>query len=100
MKILSKKTGMIYDYMGLETRDGEDVYIEDLNTLDLASCVFAWSTLCDDCLERAGKLGGCAAGGCSNEGCQSEGKFWEVSWTEEEIQNDLIIYTPENCQNK
>lgn len=97
MKILSKKTGFIYENIVLvkylDDLDEEIIDTEDINyEIDFKNYDFAYSYLCDDCIELANKeeQAGCEAVYCCNEKCNSNSKVWEIWFTKEEIHNDFI----------
>ena len=97
MKVLSKKTGIIYENIVLvkfldDGMNEEIVDTETVDDVDFKNYDFAYTCLCDDCIELANKQdqAGCEGGYCSNEKCNSNSKKWEVIFSKEEIHNDFV----------
>lgn len=96
MKVLSKKSGIVYDNIVLvkflDNHGKEeilDTYLVD--DVDFNNYDFAYTCLCDDCLTISGKQGGVEGGGCCNSNCNSKSEVWEVTFSKDEIANDLVI---------
>ena len=96
MKVLSKKTGIVYENIVLvkflEGIDEEIVDTELVDDVDFKNYDFAYTCLCDDCIELVNKQdqAGCEGGYCSNEKCKKKKKKWEVIFSKEEIHNDFV----------
>lgn len=99
MKVLSKKTGIVYENITLiKYLDGLEGYGEELvdtrrvDTVDFKNYDFAYTYLCNDCIELLNKQDQAGSDGthCFNEKCNSNSEVWEVSFSKEEIHNDFV----------
>lgn len=96
MKVLSKRTGIVYENIVLvkflEGIDEEIVDTELVDDVDFKNYDFAYTTLCDDCIELSNKQeqAGCEGVCCRNEKCNSQAEVWEVIFSKEEIHNDFV----------
>lgn len=92
MKILSRKTGIIYENIALETKNGDIVDTETMSNINFNEYEFGYTYLCDKCAEIAGKINTIEAGGCLNYNCNCTCGAGEVTFSKEEILNDLVVY--------
>lgn len=67
---------------------------ENMTDIDFSQYAFAYTRLCDDCAQIAGKDNGIEGTHCFNKNCQSSKSSYvgEVTFTKEEIMNDLVVY--------
>lgn len=92
MKILSKRTGMVYDNIILENKDGYIFDTQNMNEINFNEYVFGYTYLCDDCAKIANKSTSIEGSHCFNNTCKSNSFIGEVTFTKEEIMNDLVVY--------
>lgn len=92
MKLKSKKTGIIYENIALEDKNGNIVDTELMNEINLNEYEFGYTYLCDNCAKIANKIGTIEVAGCLNHNCDCTVGAGEVTFSKEEILNDLVVY--------
>lgn len=65
-----------------------------MTEIDFSQYEFAYTRLCDECAKIAGKDNGIEGTHCFNNNCKSDNSVYigEVTFTKEEIMNDLLVY--------
>lgn len=96
MLIMSKKSGIIYENICLEKLNDFDniVDTEDITEIDFNEYGFGYTRLCEDCAKIAGKEVGFEGTHCFSINCNHDNSSFigEVTFTKEEIMNDLVVY--------